>query len=97
MPQSNVIPAFADLTLDVRVTPGIDADGLREELEALCRAGESACPGVKVEWSAINPFRLATRVDREEPLVQAMIGGVKSATGRAARYGACRAPRTGRS
>ena len=86
-PQSNVIPALAELTLDVRVTPGIDADGLRAEFEALCRAGESACPGVKVEWSPINPFRLATRVDREEPLVQAMIRGVKSATGRAARYG----------
>jgi len=87
VPQSNVIPAIAELTLDVRVTPGIDADGLREELEALCRAGESACAGVEVEWAPINPFRLATRVDRGEPLVQAMLGAVKAATGRAARYG----------
>jgi succinyl-diaminopimelate desuccinylase len=85
--QSNVIPAFAEMTLDVRVTPGIDADGLGDELEALCRAGEAACPGVKVEWAPVNPFRLATRVDRAEPIVQAMIGGVKAATGRAPRYG----------
>ncbi len=82
-----MIPAFAEMTLDVRVTPGIDADGLREELEALCRAGEAACPGVKIEWAPVNPFRLATRVDRTEPIVQAMIGGVKAATGRAPRYG----------
>lgn len=87
VPQSNVIPAFAAMTLDVRVTPGIDADGLRDELEALCRAGESACPGVKVEWAPVNPFRLATRVDRGEPLVKAMVGGFKAATGRAPRYG----------
>ena len=87
VPQSNVIPAFAEMTLDVRVTPGIDADGLREELEALCRAGEAACPGVKIEWAPVNPFRLATRVERTEPIVQAMIGGVKAATGRAPRYG----------
>lgn len=87
VPQSNVIPALAEMTLDVRVTPGIDADGLRDELEALCRAGEAAAPGVKVEWAPVNPFRLATRVDRGEPIVQAMLGAVKAATGRAPRLG----------
>ena len=87
VPQSNVIPAFAEMTLDVRVTPGIDADGLRDELEGLCRAGEAAAPGTKVEWTPVNPFRLATRVDRGEPIVQAMLGAVKAATGRAPRLG----------
>jgi len=87
VPQSNVIPAFAEMTLDVRVTPGIDADGLRDELEALCRAGEAAAPGVKVEWTPVNPFRLATRGDRDEPIVQAMLGAVRAATGRAPRHG----------
>ena len=87
VPQSNVIPAFAEMTLDVRVTPGIDADGLREELEALCRAGERACPGAKVEWEAVNAFRLATKVDRSEPIVRAMIAGVRAATRRAPRWG----------
>ena len=85
--QSNVIPAVAEVTLDVRVTPGIDGDGLREELEALCRAGEARCPGVKVEWEAVNAFRLPTRVDRSEPIVRAMASGVKAATGKAPRYG----------
>ena len=87
VPQSNVIPAVAELVLDVRLTPGIDADGIRAELEAMCRKAEGAYPGAKVEWEAINSFRLATRVDRSEALVQAMIGGVKAGAGRSPRYG----------
>jgi succinyl-diaminopimelate desuccinylase len=87
VPQSNVIPAVAELVLDVRLTPGIDAEGMRTELEAVCRKAEGACPGVKVEWEAINSFRLATRVDKSEALVQAMIGGVKAGAGRSPRYG----------
>ena len=87
VPQSNVIPAVAELVLDVRLTPGIDADGIRTELEAVCRKAEGAVPGVKVEWEAINSFRLATRVDKSEALVQAMIGGVKAGAGRSPRYG----------
>jgi succinyl-diaminopimelate desuccinylase len=87
VPQSNVIPAVAELVLDVRLTPGIDADGIRTELEAVCRKAEGASPGVKVEWEAINSFRLATRVDKSEALVQAMIGGVKAGAGRSPRYG----------
>jgi succinyl-diaminopimelate desuccinylase len=87
VPQSNVIPAFAELLLDIRVTPGIDADGLRDEIETLARAGEAAVPGVKVEWEAVNAFRLATRVDRGEPIVKAMTAGFRKATGRTARFG----------
>ncbi len=87
VPQSNVIPALAEVTLDVRLTPGIDADGVREEIEALCRKAAETYPAVKIEWEPVNPFRLATRVDRAEALVQAMVGGVKKATGRAPRYG----------
>jgi succinyl-diaminopimelate desuccinylase len=87
VPQSNVIPAFGEMTLDVRVTPGIGADELHAELEALCQAGERAVPGLKVEWEPVNAFRLATKVDKGEPLVQAMITGVKKVTGHAPRYG----------
>ena len=73
VPQSNVIPAVAEPTLDVRLTPGIDADGIRAELEAICRDARPPSPGVKVEWEPVNAFRLATRVDRSEALVQAMV------------------------
>jgi succinyl-diaminopimelate desuccinylase len=87
VPQSNVIPAFAEMTLDVRVTPGIGADELHAELETVCRAGEKAVPGLKVEWEPVNAFRLATKVEKSEPIVRAMIAGVRKATGRAPRYG----------
>ena len=87
VPQSNVIPAFGEMTLDVRVTPGIGADELHAELDGLCRAAEVAVPGIKVEWEPVNAFRLATKVDKNEPIVQAMIAGVRKATGRAPRYG----------
>jgi succinyl-diaminopimelate desuccinylase len=86
-PQSNVIPALAEMTLDVRLTPGIDAEGMRGELEALCRKAETAVPGVKLEWEPVNAFRLATSVNKTEPIAQAMMHGVRKATGRAPRYG----------
>jgi succinyl-diaminopimelate desuccinylase len=87
VPQSNVIPASAELVLDIRLTAGIDEDGIRGELEAICRKAEGACPGLKVEWEPVNSFRLPTRVDRTEPLVRAMVSGVKRATGRKPRWG----------
>ena len=87
VPQSNVIPAAAEMTLDIRLTAGIDADGIRAEIEAVCRKAEAAYPGIKVEWEPVNSFRLATRVDKSEALVQAMIAGVRKATRRAPRFG----------
>ena len=86
-PQSNVIPALAEMTLDVRLTPGITADGVQAELDALCREAEAGLPGVKVEWEPVNAFRLATKVDKSESVVKAMIHGVKKATGKPPRYG----------
>jgi succinyl-diaminopimelate desuccinylase len=40
-----------------------------------------------VEWEPVNAFRLATKVDRSEALVEAMVRGVKQATRRAPKYG----------
>jgi succinyl-diaminopimelate desuccinylase len=87
VPQSNVIPAMAQATLDVRLTPGPDADAVAKELDEACRRAADACPGATVEWEAVNGFRLATRVDRGEPLVRAMARAVRRATGHAPRYG----------
>ena len=87
VPQSNVIPALAEVTLDVRLTPGIDADGVHAELDALCRRAAGGEPGLSVEWAPVNPFRLATRVERTEPLVRAMVRAVRQVTGRAPRWG----------
>jgi succinyl-diaminopimelate desuccinylase len=87
MPQSNVIPGMAQATLDVRLTPGPDAVTIATTIDQLCRETEAACPGLRLEWAPVNGFRLATRVDREEPLVAAMVKGVREATGRAPRFG----------
>ena len=87
VPQSNVIPALAEMTLDIRLTAGVDGDAVRGELERLCASAAAAYPGAKVEWEPVTPFRLATRVERSESLAQAMIRGVREATGRTARFG----------
>jgi succinyl-diaminopimelate desuccinylase len=87
VPQSNVIPALAQATLDVRLTPGPDADAVAKEIDEACRRAADACPGATVGWEPINGFRLATQVDRTEPLVRAMVRAVRRATGNPARYG----------
>jgi succinyl-diaminopimelate desuccinylase len=87
VPQSNVIPATAQATLDVRLTPGPDADAVAKEIDEACRRAADGCPGVSIEWAPINGFRMATRVERGEPLVRAMVGAVRRATGRPARWG----------
>ncbi len=87
VPQSNVIPATAQATLDVRLTPGPDAAAVAKELDDACRRAADASPGVTIEWAPVNGFRIATKVDRDEPLVRAMVRAVRQATGRPARWG----------
>ena len=85
--QSNVIPSMAQATLDVRLMPGPDAEAIGKEIDAACQRAMEAVPGATVSWEAVNGFRLATQVDKAEPLVRAMIKGVRQATGRAAKFG----------
>ena len=87
VPQANVIPATAEVILDVRFTPGPEAGTVAAEIDRACRAAADAVPGVNVEWRPVNGFRPATRVNRDEPLVSAMITAVKRATGRRAVFG----------
>jgi succinyl-diaminopimelate desuccinylase len=87
VPQSNVIPAGAEATLDIRLTPGPDEDVIAAEIDAACRRAAAACKDVSIEWRPANGYRLATRVEKDETLVKAMMKGVRQATGRAARFG----------
>jgi succinyl-diaminopimelate desuccinylase len=87
VPQSNVIPAVADLVLDVRLTPGVDAATVESELDGFCRSAAGAHPGVEVTWEPVNAFRLPTRVERSEPLVRAMTRAVRQVTGKPPRWG----------
>ena len=85
--QSNVIPSSARALLDVRLTPGPDETAVARELDAACRQAMARCPGSTIEWEPVNGFRLATKVERSEPLVRAMVAGVRQATGRRAVFG----------
>jgi len=87
VPQSNVIPSTASATLDIRLTPGPDEAAVRAEVDAACRRAAEAYPGATLEWAPVNGYRLATRVDRGEPLVKAMARAVRLATGKPPRYG----------
>lgn len=85
--QSNVIPSGARLLLDVRLTPGPDEAAVTREIDTACRQAMARCPGSTIEWAPVNGFRLATRVERSEPLVRAMVAGVRRSTGRRAVFG----------
>jgi succinyl-diaminopimelate desuccinylase len=87
VPQSNVIPSVAEATLDVRVTPGPDERAIAAAIDETCGRVAARLPGIAIEWKPVNGFRLATEVDRKEPLVRAMLRGVREATGRAPRFG----------
>ena len=87
VPQSNVIPAAAEATLDIRLTPGPDGDAVAAEIEAACRRAAAAVPQITIDWQPVNGYRLATRVEKSEPLVRAMTRGVRAATGKAPRFG----------
>src|SRR6058998_875595 len=53
---------------------------------AACQRAMARRPGVTIEWAPVNGFRLATRVERGEPLVRAVVSAVRRVTGRPARF-----------
>jgi succinyl-diaminopimelate desuccinylase len=85
--QPNVIPSRVRALLDIRLTSGPDESAVAHEIDAACRRAMDRCPGSRVEWEPVSGFRLATRVERREPLVRAMIAGVRQTTGRPAVFG----------
>jgi succinyl-diaminopimelate desuccinylase len=87
VPQQNVIPGTAEATIDIRLTPGPDAEAITAEIDAACRRAAAACDGISIEWRPTNGFRLATRVEKDEAIVSAMVRGVRSATGRPPTFG----------
>ena len=85
--QANVIPAAAEATLDIRLTSGPDETAIAAEIDRFCREASARTEGVTVDWRPVNGYRLATRVERSEPLVRAMAGAVREVTGHAPRFG----------
>jgi succinyl-diaminopimelate desuccinylase len=87
VPQPNVIPAAAEAVLDIRLTPGVEAERVGRELDALVKRVQAAHPGTRVQWEPVTPFRPPTRVKASERLVRAVAESVRQVTGRAPRYG----------
>ncbi len=85
--QNNVIPATAELRLDVRLTPGLEPDGVLGALQELARDTEGRCPGTRVTVEPVAAPRPATRVDRGEAIVKALEWAVRRVAGRRPVFG----------
>jgi succinyl-diaminopimelate desuccinylase len=85
--QNNVIPAAAELRLDVRLTPGLEPGRALGAIEDLARDTERRCPGTRVTVELVEPPRPATRVERGEPVVKALEWAVRRAGGRPPVFG----------
>jgi succinyl-diaminopimelate desuccinylase len=85
--QNNVIPAAAELRLDVRLTPGLEPAAVLAALEALARETERRHSGASLALEPVEPPRPATRVERDEPLVQALAWAVRRVCGRRPVFG----------
>jgi succinyl-diaminopimelate desuccinylase len=75
--QNNVIPATAELRLDVRLTPGLEPDAVLGLLRDLARDTEGRCPGTRVTVEPVTAPRPATRVERGEAIVKALEWAVR--------------------
>jgi succinyl-diaminopimelate desuccinylase len=85
--QNNVIPARAELRLDVRLTPGVEPGGVLGALEELARDTERQCPGTRVAVEPVEAPRPATRVERGEAVVRALEWAVRRVSGRRPIFG----------
>ena len=85
--QNNVIPATAELRLDVRLTPGLEPEGVLGAIEELARDTERRCPGTRITVEPVEAPRPATRVERGEEIVKALEWAVRRVSGRRPVFG----------
>jgi succinyl-diaminopimelate desuccinylase len=85
--QNNVIPATAELRLDVRLTPGLEPGSVLGAIEDLARDTERRCPGTRITVEPVAAPRPATRVERGEPVVRALEWAVRRVSGRRPVFG----------
>jgi len=85
--QNNVIPATAELRLDVRLTPGLEPGGVLGAIEELAQDTERRCPGTRITVEPVEAPRPATRVDRSEGIVKALEWAVRRVSARRPVFG----------
>jgi succinyl-diaminopimelate desuccinylase len=78
---------MAELRLDVRLTPGVEAGDVLGALETLARDTEQRCPGARVAVELVEAARPATRVERGETVVKALEWAVRRVRGRRPIFG----------
>jgi succinyl-diaminopimelate desuccinylase len=87
VPQNNVIPAQAELRLDVRLTPGLEPARVLGAIEELAQDTERRWPGTRVVVDVVEAPRPATRVERSEPIVRALGWAIHRVAGRRPVFG----------
>ena len=83
--QINVIPARAELCIDVRTVPGIEHAALVDEIEAAVRAVATPA-GVEVRVDVVDD-RPPVDTPRDHPVVRALAAAHETVTGERVRYG----------
>jgi len=83
--QINVIPAFAQIALDVRTIPGVD-HGLIVRRVAQIAEQASAVQSVRAEVQVVDD-RPAVEISQAHPLVKSMVAAHEAVTGQSAKFG----------
>ena len=83
--QINVIPAFAQIAMDIRTIPGVDHGGIVRRVTQIADRA-SASQGVRSEVQVVDD-RPAVEVSEAHPLVKSMVVAYETVTGQSARFG----------
>ena len=83
--QINVIPAFAQIALDIRTIPGVDHGGIVRRVTQIADRA-SASRGVRSEVQVVDD-RPAVEVSEAHPLVKSIVVAHEAVTGQPARFG----------
>lgn len=78
--QGNVIPALADLILDVRTTPWHDHPSIIDRVHRAMRASAATVDGISVDVEVMDD-RPSTETDPDDPIVGAVIAAHEAETG----------------
>lgn len=80
-PQINVVPATAQVTLDIRTIPGQDHEELIRRVEELAHRAAAGVPELTAEIEVLD-VRPCTQTAPDDPIVQAAAAAVRQVTGR---------------
>jgi succinyl-diaminopimelate desuccinylase len=71
--KANVVPDYAEMTIDRRIVPGEDPDGVRQELREIAERAVAGIEGIRIEVIESYEGRAASLQDESSDLVTAML------------------------